>query len=226
MGKLGYIVGFSALFLVLSTVVGAASVIGLRGGENQADPGSVGNQNEFDRTLNIHDQIAQLAEDIARETDGVIQGAQLNRYKALLREHRRGDDCTTCSSLTYVVMKETGADSNFPDLNAEGQFKDLRNNQKYYAFALEPGLSDDCGVGHRVDSAKRGDLLYKLRPGERAGHAGVYIRLEGKTHITASASQDGRSPKIRTNDNLTDLSYDCGARLVTQPQASNSISTE
>lgn len=214
MPKLGYIIGFAVVFFLLSTVVGSASVIGLRGGENQGDPGSVGDHNTFDRTLGIHDQIAQLAEDIARETNGVLEGPQLNRYKALLREHRRGDDCTRCSSLTYVVMKETGADPNFPDDNAEEQFKKLRNDSKYHAFALEPGLTDDCGVGNRVDSGKRGDLLYKLRPGERHGHAGVYIRLEGKTHVTASASQDGRSPKIRTDNNLTDLSYDCGARLI------------
>ncbi len=215
MGKLGYIIGFSVLLLMLTTVVGAASVIGLRGGENQADPGSVGDQRTFGETTALHDRIAQLAEEIARETDGATEGRQLDRYKALLKDHRRGDDCTRCSTLTFIVMRETGADPNFPDKDAEGQFIDLRNDNEYQSFALSQELTTSCGVGSRVDDAKRGDLLYKLRPGERHGHAGVYIRKSGDTHVTASASQDSRSPKIRTDTRLSDLSYDCGARLKT-----------
>ncbi|MBI3260907.1 C40 family peptidase [Candidatus Berkelbacteria bacterium] len=226
MGKLGYIVGFSVLGLLLLTVVGSASVIGLRGGENQADPGSVGDRPGFNRVVEGQGTIAEIAEDIAQRTQGKtdLDDPGVKYYLGLLQKHNRGSNCTSCSSFTYVVVKESGLDPGFPGGSAEDQISSLlKNGDSYYIFSVDPNNKDACN-NRPLETPKRGDLLYR-RKTKNYGHTGVYIRDNNGSHIVASASLNERSPKQKPYSNLAEI-FDCGVRLTGLPQASKAISTE
>lgn len=217
MPKLGYIVGFSALFLVLSTV-GAASVVGLRGTENQGDPSSVGNRGSFGNVTDAQAAIAQTARKIAEKTQGRTDSpAYLQEYIGLIRTHLKLDasvdpeKCTPCNYFAIVVMRESGADSNFPHLNAQEQYLEyLYANDGYQKFAIKEDVKGECKVGNLIDIPKAGDLLYEIRSGGVPGHVGIDI---GNNEV-ASASIGKRSPRISVG---TAKNFDCGVRLVATP---------
>lgn len=227
MGKLGYIVGFSVVFLLLLTVVGSAAVIGLRGGENQADPGSVGDRPGFNRVIEAQGTIAEVAHKIASRTEGKTdpEDSDVVWYIELLKTHNRGSDCTSCSSFTYVVVKESGLDPGFPGGSAEEQITALlAKSDSYHIFSVDPNNRKDCNY-RPLETPKSGDLLYARKAGHRFGHTGVYISQSDDQHVVASASLNDRSPKEKKYSNLAEI-FDCGVRLRAVPAENPSAGSQ
>lgn len=227
MPKFSTIVVFSVLFLMFFTVVGSASVIGLRGSEFQGDPGSVGNRDTFESVTDAQSAIAQTARKIAEKTQGNTDSpAYLQEYVGLIRKHLKLDagidpeKCTPCNYFAIVVMRESGADLTFPQLNAKEQYLEyLYKSGEYQKFAVNENVKGECKVGNLTDTPKAGDLLYEIRSEGVPGHVGIDI---GNNQV-ASASIGKRSPRI---SNGTAKSFDCGARLITNTQTSKAISAE
>jgi len=229
MGKLGSIIGFSVLFLMFFTVVGSASVVGLRGGENQADPGSVGDTASFGRVLASQEGAAALAEKIATDVNGAEEGDAYEVYEKLVIEHYHSAICAACNVFVIVVMRESGADPNFPKEIAKKQYDALvDDSDKYQTFSIGTHRSDCRSIG--VDTPKRGDLLYRIETG-KPSHTGVYLGQDNGNHRIAQSSigRNAYTPKIVTRQNI---GFECGARLkglappAAQPQTSKAISAQ
>jgi len=212
--NLKYIIGFSVLFFLFFSVVASASVVGLRGGENQGDPGSVGDQRTFGEVTEAQEAIAKKAEEIGEATQGQTSGPRAEAYQERVEKVLgiKSCDVTGCNYLNALVIHEIGVDPEFPKFSAEAQYADLfRRDDIYHTYSLnEQARSSGCNKP--VDSPKRGDLLYTIRgtaTDRQHGHAGVYLGKEGNRDKTAEASLRKHSPQIEFGL----AGFECGARL-------------
>ncbi len=228
--KLGYIIGFIVLFLLLGVAVSAAAVVVLGGGKG--DPGSVGDKKTFDRVNEAQEAIAYTAETIAKSTKGEQGTGAAKSYEEDLKKYGLNPNCTSCSAFSTYVMIASGVDLNFPRVTADNQIDLLikqseqseqsEQSGQYHIFAITNVNSINCG-GKPADDPKRGDLLY-ARKYDRVknkeytyGHAAVYLGFTNNLHRIASASlrterSTGRSPVIAERPELPS-NFDCGARL-------------
>lgn len=211
---------FAVIFLGI--LILPVMAIGLRTG-GQGDPGSVGDQRNFEQVTDAQAAIAETARKIAEKTQGrTDSSAYLQEYIGLIRNHLKldasidPDKCTPCNYFAIVVMRESGADPNFPHLNAREQYLEyLLKSDTYQKFAIREDVKGECRVGNFSDSPKAGDLLYEIRKEGEHGHVGIDI---GNNQV-ASASIGKRSPRISTG---TAKNFDCGARLKAIPTPTTS----